>query len=138
MAYTTIIEYNNYLIDNKVNINIIDYIKEINKLEDNIDIGFIDDFLELVNKNDFCIHHDMLIKYGVLSENCTSSGHVKRMLDRYKFIEHQDYRLSHLGQPVPQGGTSTKIIYYLHPNTFKMCLMGSANTRKYANYYLYF
>ena len=64
----------------------------------------------------------MLIKYGVLSENSITSGHVKRMLDRYKFIEHQDYELSQLGQLRVQGGTSTKIIYYLQSNTFKMCL----------------
>ena len=78
----------------------------------------------------------MLIKYGVLSENSITSGHVKRMLDRYKFIEHQDYLLSQVGQQVPSG-TKYKNEYYLHPNTFKMCLMGSANTRKYANYYLF-
>jgi hypothetical protein len=32
MAYTTIEEYNSYLIENQVNIYIIDYIKKINKI----------------------------------------------------------------------------------------------------------
>ena len=51
MSYT-IIEYNNYLVENQVNINIIDYVKEVNKLEFNIDISFIDEFIELVSKNE--------------------------------------------------------------------------------------
>jgi hypothetical protein len=33
MTYTTIINYNSYLIENQVNINIINYVKEVNKLE---------------------------------------------------------------------------------------------------------
>ena len=51
-SYTTIEEYNNYLVENQVNINIIDYVKEINKLKYNIDISFIDEFIELVSKNE--------------------------------------------------------------------------------------
>ena len=42
--YKTIEEYNTYLVENQVNINIIDYVKEVNKLEFNIDISFIDEF----------------------------------------------------------------------------------------------
>jgi len=30
--YTSIQEYNDYLVENKLNINIIDYVKEINKI----------------------------------------------------------------------------------------------------------
>jgi hypothetical protein len=59
-------EYNSNLIENQITINIIDYVKEVNKLSYNIDISFIDEFIELVDKNDFCIHHDMLVKYGIL------------------------------------------------------------------------
>jgi hypothetical protein len=32
MSYTTIEEYNTYLVENQININIIEYVKEINKL----------------------------------------------------------------------------------------------------------
>jgi hypothetical protein len=52
MTYTTIEEYNSYLVENQVNVNIIDYVKEVNKLEFKIDISFIDEFIELVGKNE--------------------------------------------------------------------------------------
>lgn len=40
MNFTTPIEYNNYLIENKENIIIIDYVKQLNKILYNIDISF--------------------------------------------------------------------------------------------------
>ena len=46
-------DYNTYLVENQLNINIIDYVKEVNKLnitKKKIDISFIDEFIELVNK----------------------------------------------------------------------------------------
>jgi len=55
MSYTTIEEYNNYLVENQININIIKYIKEINKIEFKIELNFIDDFIKLVSKKEFCI-----------------------------------------------------------------------------------
>jgi len=52
MSYTTIEEYNTYLVENHINVNIIDFVKEVNKLKYNIDISFIDEFIELVSKNE--------------------------------------------------------------------------------------
>jgi hypothetical protein len=60
--YNTILDYNNYLVTNKLNINIIEYVKEVNKLKYNEkkkakvfllfnDINFIDEFVELVKMN---------------------------------------------------------------------------------------
>ena len=49
VQYTTTQEYINYLIETQININIIDFVKEIN-------ISFIDEFIELVSKNECCIH----------------------------------------------------------------------------------
>ena len=46
IGYTNVNEYINYLIENQININIIDFVKEINKLKYNIDISFIDEFIE--------------------------------------------------------------------------------------------
>ena len=65
MSYTTIVEYNTYLVDNQININIIYFVKEVNKLDFNIDISFIDEFIELVSKDECCIHHNMLEKYEI-------------------------------------------------------------------------
>ena len=69
MTYTTIEEYNTYLVENQININIIDFVKEVNKLKYNIDISFIDEFIELVSKNECCIHHNMLQKYEMILLN---------------------------------------------------------------------
>ena len=52
MVYTTIEEYNTYLVENQINVNIIDFVKEVNKIKYNIDISFIDEFIELVSKNE--------------------------------------------------------------------------------------
>jgi hypothetical protein len=133
--YKTIDEFNIYLISNKINPNIIDYVKDINKIKYSIDISFIDDFIELVSKDECCIHHNMLVKYGVLTSNNIST-HIKRILEQNSFQENEDYQLSNVGELRPQGGTSTKKVYYLHPRAFKKCLMRSKNEKKYADYYL--
>ena len=63
-----------------------DYLKKLNDKFYNIDISFIDDFLELVDKDVFCIPRKLLYKYGVLSEHDTHD--VKRLLEQYKFTEN--------------------------------------------------
>ena len=55
--------FNLKLIDNKTNINLLDYVKQCNFT--NIDISFIDKFIELVPRTDFCIPHTYLKDYGV-------------------------------------------------------------------------
>ena len=55
VGYTNINKYINYLINNQLNNNIIVYVKKINKLKYNIDISFIDEFIELVSKDECCI-----------------------------------------------------------------------------------
>ena len=134
MAYKTASEYNEYLIDNQINVNIIDYVKEINKLGLNIDISFIDEFIELVNKNECCIHHNMLQKYGVINLKSCSSD-IKRLLNQNDFIEKYDYLICNVADQV-SSGTKYKNEYYLHPRAFKICLMRSKNTKLYAKYYL--
>ena len=84
-GYTNVNEYINYLIDNQNNVNIINFVKEINKLKYNIDISFIDEFIELVSKDECCIEHNMLVKYNVISLNSTT-GDIKKMLIQNNFI----------------------------------------------------
>ena len=191
MSYTTIEEYNNYLVENQVNINIIDYVKEVNKLKFNIDISFIDEFIELVSKNECCIHHNMLQKYGIISLNkgttdikrlleqnnfienedylirnvadqllsgtkyknecCIhhnmlqkygisnlkgTTNDIKKLLEQNDFIENEDFNLRNVSQVRENRGTVIKNEYYLHPRAFKICLMRSLKTKKYAKYYL--
>ena len=133
-SYTTINEYNTYLVNNQININIIEYVKEVNKIKYNINISFIDEFLELVSKDECCIHHNMLQKYGIISLK-NGSTNIKRLLEQNEFIENEDYLLLNVEEHL-SSGTKYKNEYYLHPDAFKICLMRSLKTRKYAKYYL--
>jgi len=135
VQYTTILEYINYLIENKININIIEFVKEINKLKYNIDISFIDEFIELVSKDECCIHHNMLQKYDIISLNGTTND-IKRILNQNELVENEDFNLRNVAQVRKDRGTVAKNEYYLHPRAFKICLMRSLKTKKYAKYYL--
>jgi len=53
--YTSVQEYNNYLVENKITIDIIDYVKEINKIKYNIDISFIDEFTGVAVQGTSCL-----------------------------------------------------------------------------------
>lgn len=65
-----------------------------------------------------------------LTENESTTGHVRRMIDQYKFIEEKDYCINH---PRMDG---QKNEYLFHPTAFKKCLIRSLKTEKYTNYYL--
>ena len=87
MTYKSIEEYNSYLVENQVNVNIIDYVKEVNKLEFKIKISFIDEFIELVSKNECCIHHNMLQKYGILTLKKGTTD-IKNLINQNEFKEN--------------------------------------------------
>jgi DNA repair exonuclease SbcCD ATPase subunit len=61
--------------------------------------------------------------------------HVRDLLNQYDFLENEDYLLSKVREQVASG-TKYKNEYYLHPRAFKICLMRSIKTKKYARYYL--
>ena len=135
MSYTTIEEYNNYLVTKKKDVNIIEYIKKINKLTFKIDITFMNDFIELVYKDTCCIHHSMLRDYGV-SNLTNGSNEVKRLMNQYGFIIDKDYELHNVAELRIQGGTSIKNEYYLHPDIFKICCQRAKNTLVYSKYFV--
>jgi len=135
MQYVTIKEYNTYLVEHQININIIEYVKEVNKLEFKIDISFIDEFIELVSKNECCIHHNMLQKYDIISLNKGTTD-IKRLLEQNHFIENKDFNLRNVAEVRKNRGTVIKNEYYLHPRAFKICLLRSLKTKRYAKYYL--
>ena len=81
--------FNQKLIDENVEITIIDYVKLLNYEVYHIDITFINDLLLLIDKDECCISHDMLFKYGILNEHDTS--HIKRLFEQYNFIENVHY-----------------------------------------------
>jgi len=78
----------------------------------------------------------MLEKYGVLTLNKdTGTKDIKRLLNQYNCIENKDYKPGNVAG-FNSGGRGNKIEYYLHPKTFKICLMRAKNTKIYAYYYL--
>ena len=121
-------EFNMKLVQDNKDITIIDYVKDLNKEYFNIDIDFIDDFIDMVNKDDFIIPHNMLQKYQVITIRDTYE--VKRILEQYEFEEDIDYKKS-----TPASGRGATE-YMLKGEIFKTILMRSKNTRKYADYYL--
>jgi len=136
MAVKTPEDYNKYLVDNNIDIIIIDYVKEINKLIYKMNISFIDNFLNLVGKNEICIPHKHLIEYGIVTTD-KDSAIILRAINQYEAIEGADYDLNNVVVVRKQGGKVIKKEYTLHPDLFKLCLMRSKNTLKYAKYYIF-
>jgi len=58
------------------------------------------------------------------------SSHVKVKLESLGLVEDEEYRLTDICEPVPQGGYSTKKVYMLTPEAFKTCLL---RARRYPN-----
>jgi len=114
--------------------DIIKYIEEFNKVSKKpIDISFMSEMMSYVDKDECIVPHVLLRTYGVLTSNDDNlSNDVKRILKKYKA---GDYLISNVGYQV-DGKTYNRIEYYLHPETFKKCLMRSKNSDKYADYYL--
>ena len=131
MTQQEIQAYNQKLVNENDVITIIEYVKKLNDTFYHIDISFIDDFIELVDKEGFIISHDMLFKYQILSK--TSSTNVLISLNSYELEDHLHYQLSQ--QQVDDGRTN-KNIYMLTSDAFKIISMRSKNSRKYAEYYL--
>ena len=108
---------NQTLVDENVEYTIIHYVKYLNELFFNININFIDDFMDFVTNEGFVIHHDMIFKYGIL--NNSDTNHINRLLKQYDFEEDVDY--SSCLPPDSWG----RIIYMLKPEIFKMLLIRS-------------
>ena len=119
------------LVSDHCDISIIDYVKLLNKKIFNIDIDFIDDFIDLVDKEGFTISHDMLFKYKVLQK--TDSANVLRSLNSYNLEELIDYNCLQTGV---DDGRTHKNIFYLTQDAFKTICMRSPKTKKYAQYYI--
>ena len=132
----TIQEYNEYLLSHNINIELIDYFKNVHiKFYNTVDITFMDYFLEICDKEDeFYIEHIKLQEYDVI--NNIKSSNILDCLAKFNLNENINYRVLDVQQPVRQGGFSIKKQYMLTPHAFKLCLMRAKNSKVYANYYL--
>jgi len=117
MTHEKMQEYNKYLIDRKIDAPIVDYISIVSTTVFNIDTAFMKDFMDLVTRDDCCVPHEYLFKYGVLSEH--DSSHVKRLLDQNEFIEEKDYTLQTAKDEGNLKGGRPSNTYWLTPTAFK-------------------
>ena len=121
-GFDSIDDYNEYLINNDIDINVSDYIKEINSKFYNIDISFMDFFMSLVGNNDICIPHQKLIDYEVISkQNC--STRIKELIKEHDFKIKVDFLLSENREQRNGHGGHNKDEYTFTPKAFKICLM---------------
>ena len=78
----------------------------------------------------------MLYLYDIITDRDTY--YIQRLLDQNWFKDGEDYKIIN-----PNVGLNYKTVgrpsinYFLKPKTFKMCLMRSLKTKKYALYYLF-
>ena len=91
-----------------------------------IDITFIKDFIDLVGKEDCCVHHDLLIKYGIKIMT-GGTGDIKTITERNDGIEWSNFELSQFAYSLD---------YILHPPFCKTIIIRSSNTDNFADYYI--
>ena len=133
--FDTIESYNQWLVESQTLLAIKEYIMNVrNMFYPTLDISFMDEFMDLCTRTDFCIKHSSLIRYGVVNQN--DSSKIKTCMDRNDLIDGVDYQLTQVSELRLQGGSSIKNVYTLTPMAFKMCLIRSKNTRRHVRYYL--
>jgi predicted nucleic acid-binding Zn-ribbon protein len=132
--FKSIPEFNEYLINQKICIDLESYIETTNNGHFKCDLSFMKDFMGMVKEKGFVIRHSRLQTTGVISEKSCSTD-IKRCLDGNFLVEGIDY-LVRLEADQHESGLKHKNIYMLTPRAFKKCLIRSKNTQIYANYYL--
>ena len=140
--FNNITEFNTYLSDKLKKVTLNEYFSLIQStFYSNLDISFMDYFLDLINKKDkICIEHQKLIEYGIIKKTQDSS-HIKECILKFNAQENIDFEcLTPEGSGVKRvgrgGSNGNKKEYKLTPKLFKLCLMRSIKENKYANYYL--
>ena len=125
MTQQEIQAYNQKLVNENEVITIIEYVKKLNDTFYHIDISFIDDFIELVDKEGFIISHEMLFKYNILSKS--DSSQVLRLLDNYNFEISIDYSCL---EEVSDHSSKNRNIYMLTQDAFKLICIQTIKTKK--------
>ena len=92
-----------------------------------INISFMNYFLELINKQDeFCVHSDKLYEYEVIikKENKLNNNDINDTLTKANdFVEGEDYLVREVPeQSDTSRGIKYKNVYMMKPKTFKLCM----------------
>jgi hypothetical protein len=119
---STPIAFSQGLADSLTKISLTDFFHAIqSQFYPTQDISFMDFFLELTeHENEFCVHHDKLVEYGVMTSDRSSA--MKGKLDQLELVEGVDYTLQDILQRGSSGAQISKV-YHLTPSAFKLCLM---------------
>jgi hypothetical protein len=136
--FNTITEFNNYLSDKLKKVKLNEYFNLIqSQFYSNVDISFMDYFLELCNhENEFIVEHIKLQEYCII--NTIKSSTIKQTLENTALlIENEDYQVHNvMQQSETSRGKKYAKEYKLTPYAFKLCLIRSKNSKEYAKYYL--
>ena len=136
-------DYNEELANNYTEIEIHDYIKEVNKRlnktlpkDKKLNLDFMDDFLKLCHTNEMCIPAELLITYRAIYEDA-DSNYIKKFLEANNLKKGVDFDDRNFPVVRKQGGTTDKFEYLLRPIAFKYCLLCAIKCRKrFASYFL--
>jgi hypothetical protein len=121
--FNNVTELNTYLSENLKNLQLDEYFNLIHShFYSNLDIIFMDYFLLLTeHENKFIVDLTSLQEFGLI--NTIKSSDIKLSLNNLSLTENEDYKLINNE-------------YKLKPYAFKLCLICSKKTQKYAKYYL--
>jgi hypothetical protein len=142
-------QYNEYLIEKNINLDLYDYIDFIgDRIGGNFNSGFLKYLLKLditnVSENDninnkFCISSN---EFSILNMN--KNKDIKKLINKSNLQLNRDYIIKKKIKKLLLF-TKKKEKYFLHPYAFKMCLLTSGKfniyfiiyERIFYNYYLY-
>ena len=136
-------DYNEELINNYTEIEMYDYIKEVNKRlnktlpkDKKLNLDIIDDFLKLCHTNEMCIPAELLITYRAIYEDANNND-IKKFLEANNLKEGVDFEERNIPPVRKDKGTTDKFEYFLRPIAFKYCLLCAINCRrKFMSYFL--
>ena len=126
-------KFNNALVKSGKDITVRQYVRVIAERVYKMDVGFMEENIEyIIKRGEFCVPHTKLIETGVVTIN--DSMKIRRLLTvTRKFKEGVDY-ICKVAEEGKKKGSPQKT-YTLTPKAYRMCLMRSRNSDKYADYY---
>lgn len=137
MALIIASAFNTHLINNGIDMNFEEYIKELNKISNgNINMELLK-IRDLLDKNECCIPHSFLYTYKILKTkkgSCVLKD-VKILLNTYK--EGTDYIVRHISYKTKKNKIVVNDEYYVHPNAFRKILMKNSTIDDYINYFIF-
>lgn len=136
--FKSITEFNNFLIEKKINVNFNQYFKLVqSRFYPDIDISFMEYFISLIeHNNEFIIEDSKLLEYNAI-DNLDPDTIINCLNDNL-LIENKDYIISIDNSLLPNNHDpwDNHKVYILTPNAFKICLMRTNNTDKYIKYFI--